>query len=207
MNPYVRFTLVLTAVCVGAAVGVGGVYIITQAPIAKKQRMTEDLLRREVLPGANFFAAVTDEKGADSGVCAGYDREGGAKLGYAAKGVSKGYGGELIVMVGMDTGLAVTKAAVLLQRETPGLGAELGKIKTKDTLWSVLAGSASGKGESWMDQFKGKRKEQLKIRGGIDAKTGCTITSAAIVTAARNAVEKVERALATPVAANAGDTP
>ncbi len=207
MSDFKRFTLVLTAVCVGAAIGVGGVYRLTEGPIAEKQRMTEDLLRKAVLPGATFFRDLQDEGARVAGVCEAYDREGGALLGYTAKGEGKGYGGRLEVMVGLDKDLAIVKAAVLLQGETPGLGAELGKVRTKDTIWSVIGGSATGKGESWMDRFAGKRKAQLELGKGIDAKSGCTITSKAIVAAAREAVDAVEKAVASSAAAKAGEKP
>ena len=205
MNEFSRFTIVLACVCVGAAVGVGGVFVLTQKPIAEKQRQTEDLLRKSVLPGATFFADLADEKGAATGVCAGYDRQGGALIGYVAKGESKGYGGRLEVMVGLAPDMTVLKAGVLLQNETPGLGAELAKVKTKDTIWDALLGKATGKGVSWMDQFSGKRPDQLELGKGLDAKSGCTITSKAIVAAARAAVKSIEDAVRTSSVAKTGD--
>jgi len=100
------------------------------------------------------------------------------------------------VMVGLSPELALVKAAVLKQNETPGLGAELGKTQSADTIWTILFGGNRTPGTSWMDQFDGKSKAQLELGKGIDAKTGCTITSKAIVTAARSALEGVEQAIA-----------
>jgi Na+-translocating ferredoxin:NAD+ oxidoreductase subunit G len=195
MSHYARYTLVLSAVCLGAALGVGGVYMLTREPIARMERATEDQLRMDVLPGAKAFSPLEGDSGADTGVSAAFDKAGGTLLGYVAKGESKGYGGRLVVMVGMDRDLTITRAAVLLQNETPGLGAELGKVKTADTLWDKLRGRAAGRGVSWMDQFAGKKPGQLVLGKGIDAKSGCTVTSKAIVAAAKSAVRQVEDAI------------
>jgi Na+-translocating ferredoxin:NAD+ oxidoreductase RnfG subunit len=46
-----------------------------------------------------------------------------------------------------------------------------------------------------MDQFAGKKPDQLDLSKGINAKSGCTITSKAIVNAAKDAVKKIESAV------------
>ncbi len=206
MKEFSGFTIVLTVVCVAAAIGVGGVYLLTKDPIVEKQRQTEDLLRKAVLPGATHFEDVKDEKGAPTGVSAGYDKTGGTLIGYAATGEGKGYGGRIVVMVGLSPDLVITKAGVLLQNETPGLGRELGKVKTKDTVWTLLRGQATGKGTSWMDQFSGKRPDQLALGKGVDAKSGCTITSKGIVEAANDAVNRILEAVKASGAARSGET-
>jgi electron transport complex protein RnfG len=197
MSSYVRFTLVLTIVCVSAAAGIGGVYLVTEKPIDEKRTRTENDLRAQVLPGAQVF----DEVVAGSGVYAGRADRDGPVLGYVAVGEAGGYGGRLQVMVGLDGDLVVTKAAVLSQGETPGLGADLGKYQSSDTLSAAIMrayfGGEAPQSHSWMDQFAKKPVGRLILGSGIDAKTGCTITSRAIVTAAREAVDKARRALAT----------
>lgn len=205
MKEFSRFTIVLGIVCIGAAVGVGGVYLLTKGPVAQKQQQSEDMLRKAVLPGAAYFEDVKDGKGEPTGVCAGFDKQGGKLIGYAATGEAKGYGGRLLVMVGLSPDLVIAKAGVLLQNETPGLGAELAKVKTTDTLWSKMLGTATGKGVSWMDQFAGKRPEQVALGKGIDAKSGCTITSKGITAAAKNAVDQILDALKAPGKAKTGD--
>jgi Na+-translocating ferredoxin:NAD+ oxidoreductase RnfG subunit len=191
VNDYVRFTLVLSLVCLAAAVGVGSVYVITRPSAEARLAMTEDQARATVLPGARVFREVKD----GSGVFAAREEKDGLLLGYVATGEGWGYGGRLLVMVGMTPELVVTKAVVLQEHETPGLGKQLAKVQTKDTLWSVIAGTATGKGASWMDQFEGKRKDKLRLGAGIDAKTGCTVTSRAVIQAAEDAVTNVEDAL------------
>ena len=173
MSDTLRFTLVLTCVCAAAAGGVGGVYLLTKEPIAAKAEMTRDEVRKTVLPKARVFTEV--EKG--SGVDAAREVEGGPVIGYVAVGEAAGYGGKLLLMA--------------------GLGAECAAVKSEDTLWTVLFGGERTVGVSWMDQFQEKKPSQLKLGGGIDAKVGCTITSKAVVEAAKAAIRKVEDALKT----------
>ena len=199
MSSYVRFTLVLTLICIGAAGGVGVVYLFTRGPIAQKAYLTECELRSKVLPGSRYFREVSE----GSGVFAGRAAEDGPVLGYVAVGEAGGYGGRLQVMVGLDTDLAVTAASVLSHNETPGLGAELTKVQSADTLWTALLGGKHSPTTSWMDRFAHKRKGEVALGSGIDAKTGCTITSRAIVNAARSAIDKAEKALKKGVSMNA----
>jgi electron transport complex protein RnfG len=190
MNNTVRFALVLTVVCAAAAAGVGAVYRLTREPIRRKAANEESRLREDVLPGARVFAEIDP----GSGVYAGRESEDGPVVGYVAVGIGSGYGGELKLMVGLDPDLVIVKAAVLSQRETPGLGADLSKVKSRDTLWDKLAGRPESRGVSWLDQFGGKPFGQLNATG-IEAKTGCTITGNAIINAARNAVQQARQAL------------
>ena len=190
MNNTDRFALVLTIVCAAAAGGVGGVYRLTREPIRQRAASEENRLREDVLPGAKVFAEV--EPG--SGVYAGRESEGGPVVGYIAVGIASGYGGELKLMVGLNPDLVIVKVAVLSQHETPGLGADLGKVTSKDTLWDRLAGRPESPGVSWLDRFQGKPFGQLNTTG-IEAKTGCTITSNAIINAARHAIRQAQEAL------------
>ena len=188
MSNTVRFTLVLTLACAAAAGGVGGIYLLTEEPIAQKALETERAARTKVLPQAKTFERV-----GDTPVYAGRD-ENGSTVGHVAVGEARGYGGKLTVMVGLMRDGTIAEAAVLTHHETPGLGAECAKEVSDDTFWSMCAGNASGVKHSWMDQLRGKRKDDLKIGAGVDARTGCTITSKAIVEAAGTAVKKIEDA-------------
>ena len=193
MSNTVRFALVLTIICLAAGGGLGGVYLLTKEPIAVKAHQTEREVRRAVLGDAKEFREIAT----DTGVYAGEAAD-GAIIGYVAVGEARGYGGKLEVMVGLTKELVVVKAAVLTHSETPGLGADCARTLSEDTLWTVLFGGELTEGTSWMDQFAGKRKAQLGLGSGIDARTGCTITSKALVEAAKAAIEKVERTLEDP---------
>ncbi len=99
----------------------------------------------------------------------------GEKDGYAFQSSGKGYGGEIEILVGLDTGFKIKGISVLSHTETPGLGARITEA-------------------SFTDQFKGMSLSELALKsegGGIDAITGATISSKAVVDAIRGNMSEV----------------
>lgn len=163
---------VVTAV---SAAALSAVYRATEEPRRRIKAAEEERLRREVLPSAERFKSVR-RGGAE--FFEGYDGK-GSLVGFVAKGTARGYGGDVVVLVGLDRDLRVVAVRVLEQKETPGLG-------TRATEPPFLR------------QFRGLKAEDLKLKrygGKIDAITGATITSRAVTEAAREAAESVARAL------------
>lgn len=85
-----------------------------------------------------------------------------------------GYGGPIKAIVSVDVEGKVIKATVLEQSETPGLGAKVAA-------------------EAFLAQYSGKRLddkglELKKLGGDIDAVTGATISSKAVLSAVREAL-------------------
>lgn len=94
----------------------------------------------------------------------------GEKAGYAFMASGSGYSGDIDIMVGLDSGFGIKGISILSQTETPGLGSMITE-------------------NSFTDQFKGLPASDivLKVDGGkIDAVTGATISSRAVV----NAIKK-----------------
>lgn len=112
----------------------------------------------------------------------------GVKLGYSGEEFAgyvvtsvcgEGYGGDIEVMVGIDTDKKVTKIEIMSLSETPGLGANA----QKDTFKAQYGGKSSG--------------IAVKKGGGasgneIDAISGATITSKAVTKAVNAALEAVD---------------
>ncbi len=104
-------------------------------------------------------------------------KRGGKLYGVAMEEFNKGYGGDVGVMVGIETGNAkLIGIGVTTMKETPGLG----------TL--IAAPKFSG-------QFRGAPLDvALRSRGGkIDAVAGATISSTAAVESVRKAVAAYEQ--------------
>jgi len=163
---------VITAV---SGASLSAVYKATEGPRERVKAAEEERMRREVLPGAVKFKLVRIG-GAE--FFQGFDGM-GSLVGFVAKGKARGYGGEVVVLVGMDREMRLVGVRVLEHKETPGLG-------TKATEPPFLR------------QFKGLRAGDLKLRrygGKIDAITGATITSRAVTEAAREAAESVARGM------------
>ena len=95
-------------------------------------------------------------------------KQGGAFSGVAIEGVGKGYGGEVAVMVGIGADGNLTGIGIISHSETPGLGARCTEA-------------------AFRDQFKGMPWGAKKGVGDIDAISGATITSAAVVDAINQA--------------------
>ena len=203
MKESMKFPLVLTLVCLGAALGVGGVYTLTRGRIAERNALTREEARKLVAPeGASSFEAV--DEGGD--VFTAKDAQ-GKMLGYVAGGEARGYNGPVMIMAGFDNELKVVRVAVTLHSETPGLGAELAKVKTNQTLWGLLGLDTSEVHcHCWLDQFRGMTGEDVDPAAGkVDAQTGATITSSAIAEAVFDAYQKVKQVVES--SEKAGGTP
>ena len=146
--------------------------MITSGPIAQQAVVAADMARRSVLPTAQTFAEQTAPQGLISAY-AGYDAA-GKLTGKTGTIVTKGYGGEIEITVGVDLAGSVTGVTVggSSFAETAGLGA-----RAK---------------EAWFgEQFVGLASpiSLAKDGGAIDAITSATITSRAVTGAVNNAVQ------------------
>lgn len=100
-------------------------------------------------------------------------KRGGKLIGVAIENFGKGYGGDVGIMVGFDTGRdTLVGIGVTTMKETPGLGSLIAEPR-------------------FSEQFTGKGLDvNLKAQGGsIDAISGATISSAGAVTAVANAAK------------------
>ena len=101
----------------------------------------------------------------------------GAKVGYAFLAVGKGYGGDIDILVGLEDETTIKGINIVSHLETPGLGSRVAE-------------------SSFTDKFAGLDIANVALRrdgGQIDAITGSTISSRAVVDAVRTeAMEKVK---------------
>jgi len=101
----------------------------------------------------------------------------GAGVGYAFLAVGKGYGGDIDILIGLGDEATVKGITIISQSETPGLGSRIAESSFADKFIGLNIGDVV-----------------LKQDGGqIDAITGATISSGAVVDAVRTTVmEKVQ---------------
>ncbi len=101
----------------------------------------------------------------------------GAKVGYAFLAVGKGYGGDIDILVGLEDEATIKGISVISSLETPGLGSRIAE-------------------SPFTDKFAGLNIDDVALSrdgGQIDAITGSTISSRAVVDAVRaTAMEKVK---------------
>lgn len=101
----------------------------------------------------------------------------GAEIGFAFLAVGKGYGGNIDILVGLENETTVKGVTIISHAETPGLGARVTEHSFRDQFAGLNIGDVALKRDS----------------GRIDAITGATISSRAVVDAVRaTAMEKVK---------------
>lgn len=198
----VHYAVVLGLICTLAAFGVAGSYRMTRERIVEKAIADEESARSEVAGVAAGdtveFSVLNAEADPALQVVAVRDPEGNA-LGYAALGQAQGYGGMVNVMVGMGPQAErIIGMKVVKQSETPGLGTRVAEIKSSRTWFGIVTRQApEGEPETmpeFLKQFIGREESQVRLDGenGVQAITGATISSTAVVNATRNAVEKIQ---------------
>ena len=167
MNKKLPAWIVLTVICLVAALALAFTYNGTKDRIAQQEEAKTVAVRQALLPAAASFEAVDGSE-----VYRGVDAN-GAAVGYVTVNTVKGFGGDVEISVAVDPegviqGISVGGANF---KETAGLGA-----KSKEPAYT--------------EQFAGKTAPvALKKNGGeIDAITAATITSSAVVRGVNDAV-------------------
>ncbi len=182
-----QLIIVLTAICVVAALALSGVYEVTKEPIAEQIRLARLRAIKAVLPA---YDNQPDQE--TQSVVIGKDRRGkdvvvtfykatleGQPVGTAFAVPEKGFGGGITVMIGLTPQQAISGVEILLHKETPGLGAKVEK-------------------KAFRSQFIGKSlltgKLALKRDGGeIDQITGASISSRAVTKAIKRGLELYQK--------------
>ena len=174
----VNMLLSLTIIAVVAAAALAFVSNVTAGPIEQAQKAKKEAAIKAVLPA---FEKI-EECDIDGIPCTKAYNTDGALVGMAVESKSsKGFGGDLIAMVGLDAEGCITGYQILETAETPGLGAKAGEWFQKGNKGDVI----------------GKNPSQgLKVKkdgGDIDAISGSTITSRAFCELINNAYETFKK--------------
>jgi electron transport complex protein RnfG len=169
-SSFVNLLLTLTIVTLVAGLSLGYVYQWTKEPIAQAQMAKQLKAIESVVQGYDNnpvlekYKVVTPD-GKDS--LEFFPAKSGEELiGMAIKSKSsKGYSGDIWIMVGFNMNGEILNIFVIEHKETPGLGSKM-------TI------------PSFVNQFLGKNPEQMKLKvkkdgGDVDAITGATISSRA----------------------------
>lgn len=181
-------TLLLITSCMAAALA--GVNALTKDRIAAITKEKTDKAIQEVLPDTGFVFTDSMENYQDAlktdivkTLYTAYNEApsctelGGHVIGYAVEVVPSGFDGEITMIVGYDTQYNITGISIISHTETAGLGA--------------VAAANNASGEAFRNQFVGKSGELAVTKDGgeVDAITGATITSRAVVEGVNAATE------------------
>lgn len=165
---FVKPILVLTLICLVISAALAFTNHKTAPIIEEAERLKAEEARKEVLPEADAFTLMKLEE-LPAAVTEVYKADNGA--GYVFMLSTKGYGGEMKLICGIDSDGNITDCNTLSQSETKGLG-------TKITLPGFTA------------QFQGK-DSSLE---GVETISGATISSKAYIGAIEGAFEAYEMA-------------
>jgi electron transport complex protein RnfG len=177
----VKMVIKLFIITAVAALALGVTHAVTQEPIRQQNEQAAIESRKAVLPDGEQFNTVdiSQYQNEYPGIVEVYEgRAGDTGVGYVFKIVSKGYGGDMELYVGISASEAkLTGITVVNHSETPGLGA-----KAADP--------------EYLEQFIGKPVENpLNAVNGeptkdeeVEAITGATITSKAIIEGINDAI-------------------
>lgn len=168
-----KLTFIMAAMTTVAGIVLGGLAYFT-IPIAIKNNIErERKARQAILPAAASFQEMGVEHGWYEGKSVSDEL-----VGYVLQTSERGYGGSIRISLGVDKDLKIITYKITGHNETPGLGDKAKKPKFKD-------------------QFKDRSMDQLKLTkrkeaGKINAITGATITSKAVVKAIEKALVKLD---------------
>lgn len=171
-------SLFVICLCVTALLAVTNA--VTKDAIAYQQELSAAESRQAVCPDAVDFEKVEyDVQGVE---CYKALDKSGNLIGYAISSASRGYGGDVKVMTGVNAedGSVIAINVYDNSGETPGLGVNTSGEK----FTSQFAGLSSGTGVT-VDKDAGKNPDSV----AVDSVTGATISSRAVVDAVNQAFE------------------
>jgi len=184
----IRPAVTLFLVCAVITGALAVVNDITGPIIEERDRAALQESLSTVLPGAEEFSdAVSRDELINRGYKAGerisnlyQATAGGETVGYVVEVVTKGYGGDISMLVGIDSSLSVTGVKIMSHSETPGLGAKADDEEYLKQYIGAIPGNLYHvvKTTPWND-------------GDIQALSGATVTSRAVANGVSEAASLV----------------
>jgi len=206
MSERLKYPLIITLICLVAAGALAVTFALTKDRIAASKQGELEAALKAVLPAEARSVGVTS-LGDGRKLYTAYEKpdEQGAALGYAAIGAAQGYSSKVKVLVGVDRKMTIREVRILDQQETPGLGERTREVPATQSIWGALAGLFGGDLEAegervpqFQKQFRGRTEGDLVLvkepgsKDNISQLTGATITSRAVVTAVKQAIEVIK---------------
>jgi len=167
-----QVALDLAGACIISGIIIAGTYFITSPTAIKKAAILKQQAIKSLVTQADIIKEVP-------GKSDWYEAEKAGKvIAYVVPGETRGYGGEITMLVAISTEGRVIDYNILSSNETPGLGQNASK-------------------DFFRNRFKGKKSENLLVvkdpsnKVNIDALTGATISSVAVTKGIKEAVDEV----------------
>lgn len=179
MKQIVKLSIILLVITAVSAGLLSVVNDVTKVVIQEKAMEANLVYMKELLPDADEFKVVENTSITEiEGVQEAYEGlKGGSTIGYAVKTVTKGYGGDVVIITGVNSDGTIAGIKVASQSETPGLGSKI----TED---------------GFSGQFAGKYAEgELSVGTDVEAISGATVSSRAATAGVNAAIKLFEGVL------------
>lgn len=170
----IKTTAILTVICAVSALLLAVTNAITETRIAESAKKAENEAMSRVIDAENYNKQSVDYEGKSYDYYVAEDASGNF-AGYIFTISQHGYGGDVKVMTGIGTDGAIAAIEVLdASSETPGLGQKA----TESSFWKLFSGKSGQLTAS----------KSASGDGQIQAMTGATVTSKAVVGAVNMAL-------------------
>ena len=160
----VRMVVILAAICTGIALLLSVVNMLTENVIAENVVKEQNKAVLSIFPDGEEVKEYT----LDSGETVFAIIKDGGIIGCCVNSVGSGYGGDINLMVGIDTDGKVSGISFVSMSETPGVGTKV-------------------KGEGFVSQFIGL-SENAVIGENVDGISGATFSSKGVAEAVNDAL-------------------
>jgi electron transport complex protein RnfG len=171
----VRYAFIMLAFAVVSGSILAVTHQLTEPKRQENLRKIEFAARKEIEPTAEKFLPA---KAQNYSFLKAVDKN-KKVVGYILKAVRRGYSSDVETLIAVNPDFSVEAIKILVQGETPGLGANVESPK-------------------FTSQFKHHLLQGLAVRkdgGTIDAITGATISSRAVADSVRQEIELFKKAL------------
>ena len=163
----IKPVVVLTVICVCVSAALAATNYITAPIIAEGDLVRNNGARLALFPAEGYNKL----EGEWAGVSEAYEVvTGDAVIGYIITGITKGYGGDVPVMVAIDLEGSIVGIEISGTEETQGLGSKIEEPAFKD-------------------QFKGLAAAAVTLNSEVQQVASATVSSTAAVTAVNSAID------------------
>ncbi|MCQ2511924.1 MAG: FMN-binding protein [Lachnospiraceae bacterium] len=154
----IKPVLVLLIIAAVVAALLAFVHNITEPIIAENSRIAAEKARMEVLPDADAFTEIPyDEE--QFNITSAYKADNGC--GYVFTSANKGYGGDVVVTVGLDGNGNIVGIKADVSTETSGVGSKAGEEKYL-SLYMGISGSDDN-----IDTISGATYSSTAVKTGV----------------------------------------
>lgn len=185
MKGTLKLGIALALFAVGACAGLAVVYSITKPQIEAQDQLALEASLRDLFPqGEDFEDISATISSANAGVnisSAFLAKRGGAPLGLAVKAAGPSYGGQAVLLVGVELNRSIAGVRILELNDTAGLGAN-----AKNPGYYVDKVNKV----TFPGQFAGKFvTDPFVVKSDVVAITASTITSNSLTTIVKAAAD------------------